>query len=81
VYIPRQVFDTPEQNEMCEDLSYNPWHGLKDFEPLGKINEMRRELYLATAAFRRGRNDAPQREPTSWCDALPSHCQEGKWVE
>ncbi len=80
LYIPRQVFDTPEQNEMCENLSYNPWHGLTDHQPLGKINEMRRELYLATAAFRRGRNGAPQQEPTSWCDALPSHCRDGKWV-
>jgi hypothetical protein len=81
LYIPRQVFDTPGQNEMCENLSYNPWHGLTDHQPLGKINEMRRELYLATAAFRRARNGAAQREPTSWCDALPSHCQDGKWVE
>jgi catalase len=81
VFIPRQVFDTPAQNEMCEDLSFNPWHGLTDQKPLGKINEMRRELYLATAAFRRGRNGSAMQEPASWCDALPSHCQDGKWIE
>jgi catalase len=81
VYIPRQGFDTPAQNEMCENLSFNPWHGLTDHQPLGKINEMRRELYLYTAAFRRGRNGSAMQEPTSWCDALPSHCQSGTWVE
>jgi hypothetical protein len=81
VYIPRQDFDTPAQNEMCENLSFNPWHGLTDHQPLGKVNEMRRELYLYTAAFRRSRNRAEMREPTGWCDALPSHCRDGKWVE
>jgi len=81
VYIPRQDFDTPEQNEMCENLSFNPWHGLTDHKQLGKVNEMRRELYLYTAAFRRGRNGSAMQEPTGWCDALPAHCQDGKWVE
>lgn len=81
VYIPRQDFDTPAQNTMCENLSFNPWHGLTDHKPLGKVNEMRRELYLYTAAFRRGRNGSDMQEPTSWCDALPSHCQDGKWAD
>jgi catalase len=81
LYIPRQDFDSPEQNAMCEDLSFNPWHGLTDHRPLGKVNEMRRELYLYTAAFRRGRNGSGMQEPTSWCDALPSHCQDGQWTE
>lgn len=73
--IPRQQFDTAAQNEACEDLSFNPWHGVVDMKPLGYINELRRELYLHTAAFRRVRNDATlQREPESWCDTLSEYC-------
>lgn len=71
VQIPRQEFDTAAQNDMCESLSFNPWHGVVDMKPLSYINEMRRELYLHTAAFRRVRNAARlQDEPSSWCDAL-----------
>lgn len=74
VHIPRQEFDSPEQNEMCEDLSFTPWHGVQELRPIGYINEMRRELYLHTAAFRRVRNNAPLEEPDSWCDSLPQYC-------
>jgi len=81
LYIPRQDFDTPAQNTLCENLSFNPWHGTEAHRPLGKINELRRDLYLHTAAFRRGRNGAPQVEPDSWCDSLPPHCMDGQWVE
>lgn len=82
IYIPRQDFDTPDQNAMCENLSFNPWHGVKEQKPLGAINLLRRELYLHTAGFRRARNDVPQKEPQSWCDSLPQHCDaNGNWVE
>lgn len=74
IYVPRQDFDTPEQNALCENLAFNPWHGLEAQRPLGKINELRRELYLRTAAFRQGRNGVLQREPESWCDSLPDLC-------
>jgi len=79
VFIPSQQFDNPEQNELCENLAYNPWHGTTAHKPLGKINELRRDLYLSTAAFRHGRNQVTETEPGSWCDALPSHCVNGEW--
>ena len=81
LFIPRQNFDTPEQNTLCENLSYNPWHGLEAHKPLGYLNLLRRELYLHTAGFRRGRNGVSQREPDSWCDSLPLRCPEKQWVE
>jgi hypothetical protein len=74
---PRQDFDTPEQNRMCEDISMNPWHAIKAHEPISKINEMRKELYLHTAAFRRMRNGViakEAKEPASWCDSLEEYC-------
>lgn len=72
--IPRQDFDTPQQNKMCEDLAMNPWHGIEAHKPIGKINEMRKELYLHTAAFRRMRNGVMLQEPASWCDTLEEYC-------
>lgn len=81
IFVPQQQFDTPAQNEMCENLSFNPWHGIVEHEPLGKLNVLRRDLYAQTAAFRRGHNDVPPHEPTDWCDALPAHCRAGQWVD
>jgi hypothetical protein len=81
LFIPRQHFDTPEQNTLCENLSFNPWHGLLAHQPLGYMNLLRRELYLHTAGFRRGRNGVPPEEPSSWCDSLPSHCAHGQWIK
>ncbi len=74
IHIPRQQFDTAEQNTMCENMSFNVWHGTKALKPLSYFNELRRDLYLHTAAFRRVRNDGPIGEPNSWCDSLPSLC-------
>ena len=74
IHIPKQEFDTAEQNRMCEDMSFNVWHGTKELKPLSYFNELRRDLYLHTAAFRRVRNGAPIGEPNSWCDSLPSLC-------
>jgi len=30
IRIDRQTFDTPEQQEFCENLSYTPWHAVAD---------------------------------------------------
>ncbi len=77
LHIPRQEFDTPDQNAMCESMSFNPWHGVEDLRPLGYINELRRELYLHTAAYRQVRNDMRTKEPKDWCDSLDRYCEPG----
>ncbi len=79
--IPRHDFDTPQQNRMCEDISMNPWHGIAAHQPIGKINEMRKELYLHTAAFRRMRNGVMLVEPDSWCDSLKEYCPQSAAAE
>lgn len=78
---PRQDFDTPQQNRMCEDISMNPWHAIEAHKPISKINEMRKELYLHTAAFRRMRNGVMLQEPDSWCDSLAEYCPRPVVVE
>ena len=45
IQIPKQNFDTPEQNALGENLSFNPWHALPEHRPLGSINRMRKVVY------------------------------------
>lgn len=62
--IPAQTFDTLEQNEFGDNLSFNPWRCLPEHRPLGGISRARRQVYQALSAFRHERNQAPQDEPT-----------------
>lgn len=52
VEIPAQAFDTPEQNEFCEHLSFNPWHSLPAHRPIGVFNRVRKALYSEVAKYR-----------------------------
>jgi hypothetical protein len=45
IHIPRQTFDTQEQNAFCEKLSFNPWHALPEHRPLGITNRLRKVIY------------------------------------
>ncbi|MFZ5699612.1 MAG: catalase family protein [Pseudomonadota bacterium] len=61
--IPRQVFDTPAQNEFCEDLSFTPWHALPEHKPLGVTNRLRKGIYDHISRVRHEMNRAPRQEP------------------
>jgi catalase len=67
VTIPRQAFDTPEQNAFCEDLSFTPWHALPEHEPVGVMNRVRRALYQEISRYRHAKNAAPRAEPRGFC--------------
>ena len=66
--IPRQVFwpapgmprtiseATAEMVELGENMSFNPWHSLKEHEPLGGINLARRRIYSELSQFRHKNN-------------------------
>lgn len=60
ILIPAQDFDTPQQNLMCDNLSFNPWHGIEAHRPIGGINRLRRAVYDAVSAYRHARNAAVQ---------------------
>lgn len=62
--IPPQSFDSPEQMQFCEDLTFTPWHTLPEHQPIGGINRMRRRVYEVAGKLRHTLNSAPQREPT-----------------
>ena len=53
--IPAQNFDTPEQNAICEALSFSPWHALPAHKPLGAVNRMRKVIYQQISELRRSR--------------------------
>lgn len=61
--IEAQSFDSDEQIEFCENLSYNPWRALAEHRPLGGINRARREIYAALARRRHSHNGDPGVEP------------------
>lgn len=63
VRIPMQAFDTAEQDELCEHLSFNPWHTLPEHRPLGNINRTRRIVYDMISAYRHQLNGVTEREP------------------
>jgi hypothetical protein len=62
--IPPQGFDSSEQMEFCENLSYTPWHSLPEHSPLGGINRARKKVYESVSKLRHELNDVPKREPT-----------------
>jgi hypothetical protein len=67
VTIPKQVFDTPEQDRFCEGLSFTPWHALPEHEPVGGLNRLRKAVYLELSRYRHARNAAPRGEPRGYC--------------
>jgi hypothetical protein len=64
IHIPPQAFDSDEQMQFCENLSFNPWHCLPEHRPLGGINRLRKAVYVALSELRHGLNNLPSIEPT-----------------
>jgi hypothetical protein len=62
--IPSQTFDTSEQREFGDNLSFNPWRCLPEHRPLGGISRARRQVYQALSTFRHESNKTPREEPT-----------------
>jgi Catalase len=62
IRIPRQVFDTSEQNEFCENLSFTPWHALPEHKPLGVTNRLRKVIYDRISRVRHDMNKSERRE-------------------
>lgn len=59
-------FDSPEQIEFGDNLSFTPWHSLPEHRPLGGINRARKIIYEALSEFRHQQNKVPQKEPTGF---------------
>lgn len=68
IRIPRQRVDTPERNQIAENLAMNIFHCLPEHRPLGNVNRSRGLVYRTIADFRRRRNLVPIVEPTAGPD-------------
>ncbi|GAX43300.1 hypothetical protein NIES4075_43130 [Tolypothrix sp. NIES-4075] len=64
IKIPPQSFDSSEQMEFCENLSYTPWHSLPEHQPLGVINRCRKPIYNTISQARHQLNAVSRLEPT-----------------
>ncbi len=69
--IPKQRFDSAEEQCFCENLAFNPWHSLEAHRPVGVFNRIRKAVYQEDARFRRTKQGAPQVEPTGNNWAMP----------
>jgi hypothetical protein len=63
--IPPQSFESAEQMNFSENLSFNPWHSLPEHRPLGGINRARARIYQAISKQRHELNGASRHEPHS----------------
>ena len=68
ILIPEQEFDTPDKNDKCENLSFNPWHALPEHRPLGAVNRVRKVIYPHISQTRHELNTVPVIEPTGNLD-------------
>lgn len=68
IKIPSQVFDTKEQNEFGDNLSFNTWHCLPEHQPLGNFNRVRKIIYEEMYEFRHKHNGIKDVPPTGGPD-------------
>jgi hypothetical protein len=69
IIIPAQDVMSAERDWFCENLSFNPWHGLPEHRPLGLVNRVRRTVYRQISAQRHALNRMPVGEPAR--DEIP----------
>lgn len=80
IEIPPQSFTSEAQQQFCENLSMNPWHGVGEWEPVGSLNRSRRLVYHAVSQFRHAENDAKVFQPESWCLENGQDCDLSKVI-
>ena len=68
--VPQTGIDSKGHKNKCENLVYTPWHSLIEHEPLGGINRLRKNVYVASATHRGTTSKSPK-------SGKPS--KRGKW--
>ena len=56
IIIPQQKFDSEQQQQFCENLSFSPWNALSEHRPIGQLNRIRKEVYAASSKYRHENN-------------------------
>jgi hypothetical protein len=64
INIPAQQNWSAERAKKLEDeISFSPWHGITDHQPLGNVMRARRETYKVSSQMRSKLNGCPIHEP------------------
>jgi hypothetical protein len=63
ITIPAQDFSSASRGQLCENLSFNPWHCLPEHRPLGAVNRVRKTIYREMSKHRHELNLTPLSEP------------------
>ena len=66
ITILQQQFDTPEQQQFCENLSFSPWNALKEHRPIGALNRARKWVYEASSNYRHQANKTQAPQSLDW---------------
>ena len=66
ITIIKQQFDTPEQQQFCEDLSFSPWNALEAHRPIGALNRARKWVYEASSNYRHQLNKTQVPRSLDW---------------
>lgn len=66
ITIPPQIFDSPEQQQFCENLSFSPWNSLDEHRPIGALNRVRKLVYRASSELRHRLNQTEIPQPLDW---------------
>jgi catalase len=81
--IQSQQFE--QNNDLCEGLSFSPWHSLPEHRPIGVMNRTRKAVYLEVSRYRRQMNGVPLCEPKDWenvdqasCESVPASAEPAK---
>lgn len=66
IAIIKQAFDTAEQQQFCENLSFSPWNALEAHRPIGALNRARRLVYQASSDYRHKLNGTQVPQDLDW---------------
>lgn len=66
ITIFKQQFDTPEQQQFCENLSFSPWNALEAHRPIGALNRARKWVYEASSNYRHQLNKTQIPQDLDW---------------
>ncbi len=64
--IIQQTFDSPTQQQFCENLSFNPWNALAAQQPVGALNRARKWVYAASSDYRHQLNHTQVPQNLDW---------------
>lgn len=66
ITILKQTFDSPEQQQFCENLSFSPWNALEEHRPVGALNRARKWAYDASSNYRHQLNKTTVPKSLDW---------------